>query len=158
MGGLAFEATERDLQQAFAGYGRLCEVKIIKDRETGRSRGFAFILYDRPESAAEALEMMDGAQIAGRAIRVNYAEDKSGPPARSAPTQRREEPVRQEPTREEVAPSVSGRRREAPPERGFVDQRPESRFTSDEDGGGGGGARWSEDDGGGRQPRRRPLR
>jgi len=123
VGGLAFAANEGDLEKAFGSFGKLREVKIILDRETGRSRGFAFVTFERAEDAKEAMAVMDGARIAGRAVRVNEAENKPRPEADRSfrPPSR---PV-EGPSRESLSePSVESKRRRAlPPEHEFVDRR-----------------------------------
>lgn len=75
VGNLAFAATEQDLEETFGAFGELQECKIILDRETGRSRGFAFVTFV-DESAAEAALVVDGNDIAGRAIRVSVATER----------------------------------------------------------------------------------
>ena len=82
VGGLAWAAQEADLEQEFAQFGKICEVKVILDRDTGRSRGFAFVTFERPEDAQKALQAMDGASILGRNVRVSVAEERRGGPPR----------------------------------------------------------------------------
>jgi RNA recognition motif-containing protein len=78
VGNLAFETTEDSLKTAFAEFGEVSEVKLITDRETGRSRGFAFVVMSTGEQAQAAIERMNGALLDGRALRVNEAQEKSG--------------------------------------------------------------------------------
>lgn len=73
VGNLAFNAADDDLRSAFEQYGEVTSVNIIMDRETGRSRGFAFVEMADGEHAKEAIENLDGAQICGRAVKVNEA-------------------------------------------------------------------------------------
>ena len=54
----------------------MTEAKVISDRDTGRSRGFGFVTFDAPADAQKAMAEMDGAEIDGRSVRVNEAEDK----------------------------------------------------------------------------------
>ena len=75
VGNLAFAATEDELQDLFAQHGKLDEVKIILDRETGRSRGFAFVTYSDSKQAEVALEL-DGTAVRGRDIRVSVATER----------------------------------------------------------------------------------
>ena len=75
-GGLAWATNDDSLRAAFEAFGEVVEAKVILDRETGRSRGFGFVTYAEDASAAEAIEAMNGAELDGRAIRVNEAEDK----------------------------------------------------------------------------------
>ena len=73
VGNLSFEATEADLEQAFGEFGHVKTVTIIKDRGTGRSRGFAFVeMHDR-QSAQQAIAELNLQHIAGRAITVSEA-------------------------------------------------------------------------------------
>ena len=82
VGGLSWNTDEESLTSHFTKFGNIEEAKIITDRETGRSRGFGFITFSDAEEANQAVSEMDGAEIDGRNIRVNIAEDKrrSGPP------------------------------------------------------------------------------
>lgn len=76
VGNLAFQTTEEDLRSAFEAHGQVVEAKIITDRETGRSRGFAFLTMANPQEATAAIAAMNGATIDGRALRVNEAEER----------------------------------------------------------------------------------
>lgn len=82
VGNLSFNATEEDIRQAFAAYGEVQSVNIIKDRETGRSRGFAFVEMPDGEQAKEAIEKVNLSEIAGRAVSVNEARPKTDRPRR----------------------------------------------------------------------------
>ncbi len=74
VGSLSYEATAEDLESFFAQYGDIAEVKLIMDRETGRSRGFAFVTFNSDDAAKASLES-DGSDIKGRKIRVNIARE-----------------------------------------------------------------------------------
>ena len=76
VGNLSFHSTQEDIHRAFAEFGEVNEVKLILDRETGRSRGFAFVVMGSEDAARQAIEQMDGADLDGRALRVNEAEDR----------------------------------------------------------------------------------
>lgn len=76
VGNLAFTTTEDDLRGVFEKHGKLVSVKVITDRETGRSRGFGFVEYEDASSATEAQSSMNGQDLAGRDLRVNEAHDK----------------------------------------------------------------------------------
>ena len=76
VGNLSFETTESTLQQAFAAFGEVTDVKIIMDRDTGRSRGFGFVSMGDAESARNAAAQMNGATLDGRPLRVNEAEER----------------------------------------------------------------------------------
>jgi cold-inducible RNA-binding protein len=72
VGNLSFHTTEGDISAAFEQFGPLESVKIITDRDTGRSKGFAFVeLSD--ECSEKAIAQMHGAQLDGRALTVNEA-------------------------------------------------------------------------------------
>jgi RNA recognition motif-containing protein len=62
--------------RAFQQCGEVVETKLILDRETGRSRGFAFVVMSNPEEAQRAISQMNGADLDGRALRVNEAEER----------------------------------------------------------------------------------
>ena len=80
VGNLSFNATEDDIEKAFAQYGEVSAVNIIKDRETGRSRGFAFVEMSDDTAAKEAIEKVNLTEIDGRAITVNEARPKQDRP------------------------------------------------------------------------------
>ena len=73
IGNLSYGTTEDALRRAFTGAK---SVKVITDRETGRSRGFAFVEYTSDAEAADAIAMWDGQELEGRSLRVNWAEEK----------------------------------------------------------------------------------
>ncbi|KAM9845128.1 cold inducible RNA binding protein a isoform 2-T2 [Aulostomus maculatus] len=73
IGGLSFETNEESLAAAFGKYGTIEKVDVIRDKETGRSRGFGFVKYDNAEDAKDAMEGMNGKTLDGRAIRVDEA-------------------------------------------------------------------------------------
>ncbi|MFK0573051.1 RNA recognition motif domain-containing protein [Endozoicomonas sp.] len=75
IGNLAYTTVEEDLEQAFESFGEIEDIKLMRDRETDRSRGFAFITFEK-ESEAEAARAMDGQEVAGRPLRVNEAVQK----------------------------------------------------------------------------------
>jgi len=79
VGGLCFETTEDSLVSAFSKYGTIEKVDVIRDKETGKSRGFGFVKYDNIDDAKDAMTGMDGKVIDGRTIRVDAA-GKSGRP------------------------------------------------------------------------------
>lgn len=72
VGNLSFQTTESDITDAFAQYGTVESVQIITDRDTGRSKGFGFVVMDE-EGADKAIAQMSGAQVDGRALTVNEA-------------------------------------------------------------------------------------
>lgn len=80
VGNLAFTATEDQLHEAFSQYGKVSGVSIVKDRETGRPRGFAFVEMADAKEAADAIRELNLREIAGRAITVNEARPKTDRP------------------------------------------------------------------------------
>ncbi len=82
VGNLSHSATEDDLLQAFARHGTVTKVTIVKDRETGRPRGFAFVEMADGKEAATAIKELNLAEIAGRSITVNEARPKTDRPRR----------------------------------------------------------------------------
>ncbi|MEO2034773.1 MAG: RNA-binding protein [Planctomycetaceae bacterium] len=79
VGSLAWATTSEGLEQAFGQYGVVTSAKVISDRETGRSKGFAFVEMD--SGGDEAIEALNGSDMDGRQIVVNEArprEERSG--------------------------------------------------------------------------------
>ncbi len=77
VGNLNYNTTESSLREAFGANGReVTSVSIIMDRETGRSRGFAFVEMATPEGAAQALQELDGHEVDGRQLRINEARER----------------------------------------------------------------------------------
>jgi cold-inducible RNA-binding protein len=76
VGGLSWGTTDDGLHGAFSKFGEIVEAKVITDRETGRSRGFGFVTFANDEGATSAINEMNGAELDGRTIKVNEAEDK----------------------------------------------------------------------------------
>jgi RNA recognition motif-containing protein len=81
VGNLSFDATEDDVRQAFEKFGSVSSVKIIMDRDTGRSRGFAFVEMSDGEQAKTAIENLNLSEIAGRRVTVNEARPKTDRPS-----------------------------------------------------------------------------
>jgi RNA recognition motif-containing protein len=76
IGGLSWGTSDLGLREAFERFGPLVEAKVITDRDTGRSRGFGFVTFESASDAQNAMAEMDGAELDGRNLRVNEAEDK----------------------------------------------------------------------------------
>jgi RNA recognition motif-containing protein len=76
VGNLAFDTTDETLRSAFADCGEVLETKIVNDRETGRSRGFGFVVMATAEAAQQAISRMNGAEVDGRPLRVDEAVDR----------------------------------------------------------------------------------
>ena len=75
VGNLSYSSAESDLNEYFAQFGAISEIKLITDRETGRSKGFAFISFDEAADAEKAISEANGAELQGRQIKVNMARD-----------------------------------------------------------------------------------
>jgi RNA recognition motif-containing protein len=73
VGNLSFQTTEADLSDMFAEVGQVESVQIITDRDTGRSKGFAFVQMSDDEAANKAIERFSGKEVNGRALTVNEA-------------------------------------------------------------------------------------
>ena len=76
VGSLPFKIEESELQEIFEEYGEVTSVKIITDRATGRSKGFGFVEMTNDEEAKKAIEELNNAEIEGRTIVVNKAEER----------------------------------------------------------------------------------
>ena len=76
VGNLPFETNEDELREMFEQHGPTVSVRVITDRETGRSRGFGFVEFESDDNAEAALQALDGKDMGGRALRVNEAQDK----------------------------------------------------------------------------------
>src|SRR5689334_15786081 len=76
VGNLSFNTNADGVRTAFQEFGTVSDVHLVSDRETGRSRGFAFVTMGTPEEAAKAIEGMDGKTLDGRPLRVNEAEQR----------------------------------------------------------------------------------
>jgi RNA recognition motif-containing protein len=81
VGNLPYQTTEDDLQAAFSAYGAVDRVSIVRDRDTGQPRGFAFVEMANSSEAEKAIAGMNGREMNGRALNVNEArprEDRGG--------------------------------------------------------------------------------
>jgi cold-inducible RNA-binding protein len=81
VGNLSYNASEDDLRGLFTQAGTVSSVALIKDRETGRSKGFAFVEMSTQAEAEKAISMLNGKELDGRALTVNIArpkEERSG--------------------------------------------------------------------------------
>jgi RNA recognition motif-containing protein len=76
VGNLSFDTTEDELRQVFGQYGTVNSAQIVMDRDTGRSRGFAFV--ELADGADEAIAAMNGAQLGNRPLNVNEAKPREG--------------------------------------------------------------------------------
>ena len=92
VGNLSYEVTEDDLKEAFAVFGEVDTVKIIKDNYTGRSKGFGFVEMPAKTEAQSAIEGLNGKDLKGRNLNVNEArpraEGRRGGPGRGGQQRR----------------------------------------------------------------------
>lgn len=78
VGNLPFNTTEDELRAVFEQHGGVSSVNVITDRDTGRSRGFAFVEMDDASAAEAAMRALDGSDLGGRSLRVNEAQERRG--------------------------------------------------------------------------------
>lgn len=82
VGGLPFATTEDELQAAFAEYGTVASAVVVKDRETGRSKGFGFVEFENDDEGKAAESALNGKELGGRTITVNQARPREEKPRR----------------------------------------------------------------------------
>ncbi|MFV0391390.1 MAG: RNA recognition motif domain-containing protein [Paludibacteraceae bacterium] len=75
-GNLSYKVRENDLQGILAEYGEITSCKVIKDRDTGKSKGFGFVEMANDDEAAKAIEELNGAELDGRTMVVKEAKPK----------------------------------------------------------------------------------
>jgi cold-inducible RNA-binding protein len=95
VGNLPFQTTETDLESLFASSGDVAQVTVMRDRETGRARGFAFVEMATDEGASKAIETLNNTSYGGRNLSVNEArpqEPRSGGFGGDGGQRRRSEP------------------------------------------------------------------
>ncbi|XP_026437887.1 serine/arginine-rich splicing factor SC35-like isoform X3 [Papaver somniferum] len=126
---ITFRTTADDLFPLFDKYGKVVDIFIPRDRRTGDSRGFAFVRYKYPDEASKAVEKLDGRNVDGRDIMVQFA--KYGPNAERISKGRVSEPVAKTRGSRERSRSRSPRRRSRDEHRGR-DSRRRSRSRSRE--------------------------
>ena len=73
VGNISYNSSEDDLRDLFGRYGEVVDVRIITDRDSGRSKGFGFVEMSDDDQAKEAIEALDSKDFMGRDIRVNEA-------------------------------------------------------------------------------------
>lgn len=78
VGNLSYDATEDELSQLFSQCGQVSGARIVKDRDTGRSKGFGFVEMPNDEEASSAIERMKGHDFKGRPIMVDEAREREG--------------------------------------------------------------------------------
>ena len=78
VGNLSFNTTDEQLAQVFGEFGQVARASIVTDRETGRSRGFAFVEMATSEEATAAMDGLNGQMVEGRTLTVNIARPREG--------------------------------------------------------------------------------
>ena len=76
VGNLSFQTQETDLREQFSQFGTVESATVVSDRDSGRSRGFAFVVMGSDEEAQRAQEAMDGKELDGRQLKVNEAKPR----------------------------------------------------------------------------------
>lgn len=83
VGNISYRLDDKGLEDIFAEYGAVKSAKVITDRETGRSKGFAFIEMENAADGEKAIEALNGNEHEGRTLRVNEARPREERPRRS---------------------------------------------------------------------------
>lgn len=81
VGNLPYEVEESAIEAAFTAHGTVSKVKLLLDRETGRSRGMAFVTMEDFKEAQNAIKAMDGQDMGGRPMKVNQAREREERPS-----------------------------------------------------------------------------
>lgn len=81
VGGLPYDLTEGDIICVFSQYGEVVNINLVRDKATGKSRGFAFICYEDQHSTILAVDNLNGIKILGRTVRVDHCESYRAPNA-----------------------------------------------------------------------------
>ena len=76
VGNLGFQTTSQELRELFAQAGTVQSADVVEDRDTGRSRGFAFVEMSTQEEATSAIEQFNGKEVGGRTLKVNEAKPR----------------------------------------------------------------------------------
>ncbi len=80
VGNLSFDTTDEQLNQMFTPFGQVGSARVIKDKFTGRSRGFGFVEMDNNEEADKAIAELNGKSVDGRALKVSEAQPREDKP------------------------------------------------------------------------------
>jgi cold-inducible RNA-binding protein len=80
VGGLPFSTTDDELNQLFAAHGKVATANVVRDRETGRSKGFGFVEFENDEEGKAAEKALNGSEVGGRTISVAEARPKEDRP------------------------------------------------------------------------------
>lgn len=80
IGNLSYSMTDEEIKEIFTPYGNVLSVKIIFDKQTGRSKGYAFVEMENEEAAQNAIKALNETEVKGRNIKVNSAHKKTETP------------------------------------------------------------------------------
>jgi cold-inducible RNA-binding protein len=84
VGNLPYQIEESEMEKEFGAFGSVKSVKIIKDFDSGRSKGFGFVEMDSADEAQQCIENLDGKDFSGRPLRVNIAKERTDNRSNSA--------------------------------------------------------------------------
>src|SRR3989338_2898443 len=93
VGNLNFDASEDEVRELFGNYGQVEDVKIVMDRFSGRSRGFAFVRMDSADTAGKAKEALNGQPFQGKTLVIDWARTEQRDRTAGAGGERRERPA-----------------------------------------------------------------
>jgi RNA recognition motif-containing protein len=82
VGSLSYDVTEDEIRDVFSPYGEISSISIIKDKFSGKSKGFGFVEMPKQEEAEEAIKCLDESEMKGRNIKVNEAKPREERPKR----------------------------------------------------------------------------
>ncbi|KAK2388548.1 hypothetical protein P8452_26510 [Trifolium repens] len=77
VGGISWSVDEKSLKDAFSSFGYVTEVRIVYDKDSGRARGFGFVIFSNEDDAKSAKDAMDGKALLGRPLKINFALEKA---------------------------------------------------------------------------------
>jgi RNA recognition motif-containing protein len=80
VGGLPFSTTDEELNELFAAHGKVASANVVRDRESGRSKGFGFVEFENEEEGKAAEKALNGSEVGGRTISVAEARPKEDRP------------------------------------------------------------------------------
>lgn len=80
VGGLPFSTTDDELNQLFAAHGKVASANVVRDRESGRSKGFGFVEFENEDEGKAAEKALNGTEVGGRTISVAEARPKEDRP------------------------------------------------------------------------------
>ncbi|HMS49925.1 MAG TPA: RNA-binding protein [Candidatus Saccharibacteria bacterium] len=82
VGGLPFSTTDEELADLFGAHGTVASAVVVKDRETGRSKGFGFVEFENDEEGKAAEKALHNSEVGGRTVTVNEARPREERPRR----------------------------------------------------------------------------